>query len=151
MDKMADEQIKVFTLEDLKKASEGHLIPIPGFEPNSTIYVRVKRIDITADMLGSSVLPNELQQEVVKQFDGNTGKKKPSQKEIEVQIAKRFEEESSIADMIPMIDKMCRKALLEPTYEQFEELYPLTTSQKMTIFQWLMEEVKSMRGFRSES
>lgn len=142
--------VQPISLDQLRKAASGEVINIPDHTGSETIAVRVKRVDLTSDVLSSGMIPNDLQADVVKQFE-----KGGSRDQVEKHIEKRLEKElagdmEEMNKFLPMINKLCEKALMEPTWADFEEIYPLTMPQKMAIFEWLMGEVRQMRSFRDK-
>ena len=136
---------KPITLEELEQIASGEVIDIPSHDGRGTIAVRVKRIDMTSELLNSEMLSNELIGDVVKQFD--RGK---SQQQVEQQLKAKMVD-ADMSKIVSLVDKICVKALVEPTFEQFEEFAPLNLNQKMAIFNWIMEEVRGMKPFRKQS
>lgn len=138
---------KPISLAELKQLAQGTLLDIPGFEDGQTITVRVKRVDVTAELASNDQLPTILQNTVIKEFE-----KGASEQSIQKKVENELQGDlSSLSQIAPMIDTMVRKALVEPTFEDFEKNYPLTMAQKMHIFGWLTEEVKSFRPSNNKS
>jgi len=130
------EEIKVISLEEIKERAKGTVIPIPDWDDKGTIYVRVKPVDVTGKLLTAGVLPNTLKVEVAKAFEGAA---KLDADKIDVNLNK----------IIPLLDTIVSEALVEPSYEEIQNILPLTLNQKLTIFNHVMGEVKQLAPFRA--
>lgn len=132
----------VLTLEDLQKMkNDGIIIKIPGFNDDE-IEVKVKPIDMSAELLDkSSTLYKIAQGDVAEKF-----RKKQKQNPNNPNIQKDFENEilnnsdddkiDLMAEMMPEIDQVCKDILIQPTFEEFLEYAPLNVQQKVFLFGW---------------
>jgi len=140
---------KPISLDALRTAAQGEIISISDHAGKGTMDVRVRRIDLSADVLNSGLIPTDLQQDVMKQFgEGKSGA------QIEQTMEKQLGSQGIATDinkLLPAINQMCAKVLVEPTWDDFQEIYPLTLPQKMEIFQWVTDEIKEMSTFRKKS
>lgn len=130
----------------LQEMAQGEVIQIPSFKTGETMAVRVRKIDLTAELTADGAVPNKLQSEVVKQFE--QGK---SQHQVEEQIKNNINGLDDVGEFLPMINNLVRKALVEPTWDDFEEVYPLTLQQKMAIFTWTMKDIDTFRPSNQRS
>ena len=142
---MAEQTKRPISIEELKAIAQGQLLDIPGWEPDSTITVRVKRIDVTPQLMKMGTLPNLLRAAAKDAFDGQSEEEAVEATTAKVADGMNFDE------LIPMMDAMCREALVEPTFEQMEEICPLHFTQKFAIFNFLIAEVKALNSFRNRS
>ena len=142
---MANKSKKVISLEDIAEKAKGEIVEIPDWEPGKTINVRLRSIDVTPLLLEAGAFPDELSMDVQAMFDEGEDKKKekssakPSQ-DIKVKMDK----------LMPIIDRIAEGALVEPTYEEIQKVYPLTNSQKMAIYNYVMRGIKKIKPFREE-
>ena len=127
------------SLEEIKEKSKGVLVAIPDWDNVNDIYVRVRYIDVSPLILQTGAIPNELSLEVETMFEENvdTGKIKPK-KDTKVEMDK----------FMPIIEAIAKEALVEPTYDQIQEVYPLTFQQKTAIFKHIMGGIERLKPFR---
>ena len=132
------------TIAEVKKKARGTLVEIPDWEPNKTIKVRLRSIDVSPILLESGTIPDELSLEVATMFGDGDKKdsKEPSKKPAE-QI-----KGSTLKKFLPVLDAIAKESLAEPTFEEITEVYPLTIQQKMAIFSYVMEGVRKLKPFR---
>lgn len=136
----------VITLEQIKAKAQGTIINIPDWEDErQTIQVRVRKIDLTARIMGGGMLPNDLRLAAEKVFSGI------SAEELEKDLQEQISKDVNVSAFVGMLDEMVREALVEPTYDEIQKIYPLTMAQKMVIFNWLVGEVKQLKPFRGKS
>ena len=140
----------VLTLEDLQKMKDdGIEINIPGFD-GGEITVKVKSIDISAELLNkASTLYNLAQSDVVEKFKkkntkGNSPNIMQTEEEIKNQLLQNPEEENIelLNKMLPEMEKVCEEILIQPTYKQFKENCPLNIEQKTALFGWACRGTK---------
>lgn len=130
------------SIDEIKKKAKGNLIEIPDWEPDKTIKVRLKSIDVSPILMESGAIPDELSLEVSTMFgDKEEGKESKTPKSAE-------QVKGSLKKFMPVLDAVAKEALAEPTYEEINEIYPLTIQQKMAIFSYVMEGVGKFKPFR---
>jgi hypothetical protein len=133
----------VTSLDYLRSMGNGIIIEVQGFEPETPLQIRVRRPDMATVMIKSKLDWAGLSKSVKKAFgevpmeDGENAT--PEQLEDRMK---------SINEAMPMIDTLCKEAMLEPTYDDFEEIMPLGVTQKIQIFKWVMQEARELNSFR---
>lgn len=134
-----DVEKKPISLEEIKEKAKGVLVAIPDWNNLGDIYVRVRYIDISPLLLNTGAFPNELSLEVETMFEQDDGKRKPTPKEdTKVQMDK----------FMPILEAVAKEALIEPTYDEIQEVYPLTFQQKTAIFKHIMGGIEQLKPFR---
>ena len=143
---MTDKNSQPISVEDLKEYGKGKLLQIPSWEDvdRDYIVVKVRTVDFTPHLMELEHLPNELMAAAQEVFKGKD--KKP-----DAEKAKEFLDNNSkqLKDMMPIIDAVVEEALLEPTWEDFEDHKPLDFQQKMAIFENVIRGVKQVEPFRA--
>jgi hypothetical protein len=124
---------KVTSLAEIKKQTEPVIIDIPGFKPGAVINVAVQPVDLTPHMLEAGI-GNPLV--ISKRFEQTGG--------IE------FGEELSMAKILKVLDAIIKEALVEPKYEDVMAVAPLTLTQKMAIFGYVIGDVTDLASFRGQ-
>lgn len=141
---------RAITLTELKLKSKGTLIDIPDFEDEKTIKVRVKKVDFSKQLLNgkynlASFLSGSITGKLAKLNENDDIER---EKIIREEMEKDSENNESIEDIFNMIDVICKECLIEPTWLEFEEIYPLTINQKYSIFRWVISGIKDLQPFR---
>ncbi len=124
-------ELKVTSLDEIRKQAEPTIIEIPGFRPGATINVAVKRIDMSPYLLQVGI--------------GNpmiTADTKPNAIAVQVPFDK----------LLPILDAIAKEALVQPTYDEIISIEPLTLEQKLTILDYTLGELKTdeLASFRKE-
>jgi len=147
---MSDE-LQPISLDDLKDLSKGEIIKLPPWEGIDRPYVpvRVKHIDFTQHLMELENMPNQLMKAAQEVFEGKDPETDTPDEEKALAFLKENKEQ--LEEMKPVITAMAKEALVEPTYEDFEETMPLTFGQKMAIFQYVVSGVKQVEPFRKKS
>lgn len=141
-----DNEKRPINIEELKNLSKGTIIEIPGYNESDVINVRVKKIDFSKEMLnGKYNLAGFLNGSIVDELS-KTNNEAEREEIIRKEAVKDTPE--AISDMFPMLDTICKECLLEPTFEEFENIYPLTLNQKYAIFDWVLGGIKDLKPFR---
>lgn len=140
---MSEDVKKVISLDEIRERAKGRLIEIPDWTPGSWITVRIKDIDMTPYIMSLDNLPNILKKTAAEAFelDGGIDEKKA------LEMAKNMEM-AEIAEMMPIIDGVCKEVLVDPLFDDIQELLPLTMNQKMFIFNIAMGKVDQLNSFR---
>lgn len=130
---------QVTRLEAMKKRVQGEIITIPDWIEGSEINVRLRPVDLTAQLLAAGPLPPILAGKVREAFEGEA----PSRN------AQTSPED--VIPFLPILDALAREALVEPTYEQITtEVAPLTLLQKMAIFEHVTKGLQKTASFRRQ-
>lgn len=134
---------QVISIDDIKKKAEGYLVEIPDWEPNKTINVRLRAIDITPMLLESGAVPDELSVEVATMFEG--------EEKIQQESAPKDKSDykMKMKKFSPVLDAIAKQALAEPTWDEINEVYPLTMQQKLAIFKSVTAGIEKMKPFRT--
>lgn len=135
-------ETNVISLAEIKERAKGTIVQIPDWEPKKHISVRIKAIDMTKHIMKLDKLPNTLKGSANAVFNGETGSDKAID-DLTNDIGA-----DAIADMLPIIEGVAKEALLEPTYSEIEEIYPLTLVQKMELFKIAMGGMQELESFR---
>jgi len=131
---------KVISLEDIKEKAKGEVVEIPDWEPEKTINVRLRRIDVTPIMMESGSIPDDLSKEVATMME----------KGEEIDPEKLDTGKFNPDNFIPVLNSIAKEALAEPTYEEINEVYPLTMNQKLAIFKFVTGGIEQLKPFREE-
>lgn len=143
---------KAITLTELKTiGSSGIIIDVthPNVE-GKTIPIKVRRLDLTKELLNDESMTSFLQLGIIEEI--NQGKIKEDEiiEKVENKLNEEFKdgETENVVKIFDMIDRVCQLAMVEPTYKEFEEANCLTTTIKAEVYNWIMEEMKSLQKFR---
>lgn len=134
-----ENQLAVTQLNQLKTYVEGDLIRLPDFAEGQTFVARVRRPSMLA-MVKSGKIPNNLLAIVGKLFlSGST-------KEL------NYDDPQVMLNLIEVFSVFSQACLVEPTYEQLQEIGLELTDQQLTfIFNYAQTGIKSLENFREES
>lgn len=132
---------KVITLEEIRERAKGVITEIPGWTQGEVIAVRLRAIDMTPHILSMENMPNVLRNAAMAVFEKDDVSSEKIAAETDV---------SDMQRMLPIIDSIVKECLVEPTWDDFQENYPLTMVQKMAIFEFAMAGVDSLKSFRSK-
>lgn len=133
---------KAISLDEMRLKAQGTLVEIPDWTNNGTIDVRVKAIDMTPHIMSIDKMPNALKKSAVEAFEG---KAKGSQADLAKDIST-----DDMEHMLPIIEGVVKEVLVEPTYDDFQEIYPLTLQQKLVLFKMSMGGIEELDSFRTE-
>ena len=132
---------KVISLENIKAKAKGSIVKIPDWEPGKTINVRLRTIDVTPLMMEAGTIPDELSVEVANMME----------KGEEVDPEKLgADTKVNTKSFLPVLTAVAKEALVEPTYTEIEEIYPLTMQQKLAIFKFVTGGIEQIKPFREE-
>jgi hypothetical protein len=140
---------KPITLVELKQLAKGTIIDIPGYEDGTLIQVKVKKVDFTKELMSDKFSLTSLVSKDVIDKMATTENQKDQENLIAGELAKEGKSDN-LMELIPLIDDMCKQVLISPTWEEFEEIYPLTTNQKYAIFNWIVEGLTDIKPFRKQ-
>lgn len=149
MDK-SQELNRPITLNELKAKAKGQLLEIPDFSGDGkSIMVRIKRIDFSKELLDSGEfnLTGILAEDTRKKLEKVTNEDE-REKIITEDLQKSEKSEEDLKGIFELMDKVCKLCLLEPTWSDFNEVYPLTFQQKYFIFNWVIGDIKDLQPFR---
>lgn len=133
------ENKKVTSIEELREIASGKIIPLPPFfgGENETFNVRVKRPSILG-LMESGKIPNNLKAKVEELFSGT--------KEFDTD-----ESENLLGDMYKLAEIFARETLVEPTYQDLEDLgITLTDEQLMVLMNFAQQGMAALGDFRKE-
>lgn len=136
---MEENMLKVTSIEDLKRISEGELVQLPNFSENVPFVVRLKRPSMLA-LIKTGKIPNELLDEANGLFTNGVSKTINSSLDKEVMIK-----------MFDLFETICEESLVEPSYRSLKEAgITLTDEQQMAIFSYTQSGVRALKPFRQE-
>lgn len=126
--------MQVTSLEQLKNISQGEVVALPGFT-DEPFVARLKRPALL-DLVASGQIPNPLLNVAYKVFYGEETQGKKN--------------ENNMKEHGELLKIVARKALVEPSYAQLEELgLELTDLQLMMIFNYTQQGAKVLEPFRT--
>lgn len=134
---MSDQKnLKVTSLEDLVRASQGTLIELPAFAPDVPFVAKLKRPSLLA-LLREGKIPNQLISTANELFTGG---------KIDT------DDDKSLSNLFGVLDSICEAAFVEPTYEEIKSSgVILTDEQLMAVFNYTQRGVTALNSFRKES
>lgn len=132
------ENLKVTSIEELKKVALGELIELPGFTSESSFVARLKRPSMLA-MTKSGKIPNELLVEANKLFVNGTAA-----------VATQNQMDGKMMDdLFSILEIICQESFVEPTYRELKEAgIELTDEQQMFVFAYAQRGVEALKSFR---
>lgn len=126
-------ELKITSLEDIKKAAEGEVVELPPFTENIPFVARLKRPSMLS-LAKSGKIPNSLLGTAQALFEGNISKKS---------------KDNGIADVLEILEIMAEAALVEPTYDDIKNAgLELADDQLTAIFNYTQEGVAALNLFR---
>lgn len=123
---------EVITLEEIRAKALGSVIEISDWDGSGKISVRVRAVDMSPHFMKLKSMPNKLKASADGVFN-------PAQNQ-DVEI--------SMDEMLPILDGIAEGVLVEPTYAEIQEIYPLTLTQKLEIFKFAMGGIDNLNSFR---
>lgn len=132
------EDVKVISIEELKKLSEGEVVELPSFQSGEKIKVRLRRPSMMY-LVKSGKVPNELLTEANKLFVQGTGGA----------VTKGLDDPDTLKNTIDLIEVICEEAFVEPTYKDIKSAgIHLTDSQLIAVFEYTQNGVENLKSFR---
>lgn len=129
------EELKITSLNELKKIAEGEIVKLPG-----NLVVRLKRPSMLA-LAGSGRIPNSLLSTATEMFTKGKPKESPKPKELD----------DTLTNMYKLCQVMAEASLVEPTMSDLKSVgYELTDEQLIAIFNFTQGGVKALSNFREE-
>lgn len=128
---------KVTSIETLMQYTQGTVVPLTGFDgdPEHPFVVRLKRPSMLA-LAKSGKIPNALLSTATDLFANGSN-------------AVDEDDDTMMSRMFDMCVLMAKASMVEPTYEQLEEIgLELTDEQFIEIFNFTQKGVKALSGFR---
>lgn len=130
-------ELKVTSLEEMKRQSNGALVKLPPFASGEELVVRLRRPSMLA-LVRAQKIPNTLLTSANKMFKSGPA-------------SLNTNDESMMDDIFAIMDVICDAALVEPTYKQINDAgIELTDDQLMFIFGYTQSGVKQLESFRTE-
>jgi len=125
------------SLDEIRAQAQPEVVEIPGFRPGTRLYVKLRPVDVTPHILSADTM-NPLIAMAVQGYKEGRDK---------AEVAKEVEARAQglLADTF---DAICREAMVEPTYEEFTAVAPLTYGQKQAIFDWCSGDLQDLLFFR---
>lgn len=132
------ENLKVTSIEELKKVALGELVELPGFTKDSSFVARLKRPSMLA-MTKSGKIPNELLVEANKLFVSGTA----------AVATQNQMDEKMMNDLFSILEIICKESFVEPSYKELKEAgIELTDEQQMFVFSYAQRGVEALKSFR---
>lgn len=129
--------LKVTSLESLREYAKGQIVSLPPFGENQPFVARLARPSLL-DMVADGTIPNPLISSANKLFARGSG----SINDEDVGEMKQFTE---------LLNVITKKALIEPSVEQLEEIgLKLTDEQKTAIMLYVQNGALALAPFRGK-
>lgn len=135
------ENLQVTSLEQLKQIKQTQIISLGKFEDGTEFVAEVKRPDMLA-LITEGKIPNTLLQEAAEVFNGKTETVNKATIDGDVAALKQLGE---------LLEFLCEKALVNPTYKQIKEAgLELPLEMKTSILTYVQVGVEGLKNFRKE-
>lgn len=133
---MAD--LKITTVDDLKKIAEGEVVELPAFAEGIPFVARLRRPSMMS-LAKQGKIPNSLLTDANKLFAGGAAGV----------VNKNIDNDNMMEELFELMEVICDAALVEPKYKDLKNNgIELTDQQFMAIFGYTQEGVKSLEKFR---
>lgn len=127
-------ELKVTSLEDLKKMAEYDVIELPKFKQEMPFIAKVKRVSLL-NLVRRGVIPNQLLSAAEELFYGKTSNKG----------------NVDIKALTDVMFIMAENTLVEPSIKDLEEVgLELTDEQLVALFNYSQKGVEELESFRKE-
>ena len=137
MSRKVEKELRVTTIEELKKSSMGELVELPRFTEDIPFVARLKK----PSMLGLAKrgkIPNSLLVKANELFMAGSDS-------IDV------DEDNMMSEMVSVLEIIAEESFIEPTYSEIVEAgIELTDAQLMCVFQYTQSGVQALESFRTE-
>ena len=137
MSRKVEKELRVTTIEELKKSSMGELVELPRFTEDIPFVARLKK----PSMLGLAKrgkIPNSLLVKANELFMAGSDS-------IDV------DEDNMMSEMVSVLEIIAEESFVEPTYSEIKEAgIELTDAQLMCVFQYTQSGVQALESFRTE-
>ena len=134
-EKINENVLKVTTIDELIGYSKGQLVELPAFAEGQPFVARLIRPSLL-DMVADGTIPNPLISTANKLFMSGVSS---------------IDEKSEVdmKNFITLMDNICRRALVEPSYNLLEDNgIKLTDEQRAAIMNYVQHGVKALDSFR---
>lgn len=128
-------ELKVTSLEELKKATQGTIVELPPFAEGTAFYARLKRPSMMG-LVRTGKIPNALLSSANALFaKGSSGM--------------NTMDEQMLDNVFGVMDVICEESFVEPTYKELKEAgIQLTDEQLLFVFGYSQNGVKQLDSFR---
>jgi hypothetical protein len=127
-------ELKVTSLEDLKKMAEYDVIELPKFKQEMPFIAKVKRVSLL-NLVRKGIIPNKLLSAAEELFYGKTSNKG----------------NVDIKALTDVMFIMAENTLVEPSIKDLEEVgLELTDEQLVALFNYSQKGVEELESFRKE-
>lgn len=134
-EKINENVLKVTTIDELIGYSKGQIVELPAFAEGQPFVARLIRPSLL-DMVADGTIPNPLISTANKLFMSGVSS---------------IDEKSEVdmKNFITLMDNICRRALVEPSYNLLEDNgIKLTDEQRAAIMNYVQHGVKALDSFR---
>lgn len=118
--------MSVTRLEDIKKKAAIE-VTLPGWD-DEPFVCKLKRVSVL-DLASKGKIPNPLLGTVIDMFEKKAQIEKPE----------------DMSNMFSVINLFCEAAMVEPTYNEVENIVPLTDDQRMAIYNFAQDGVMKIQ------
>lgn len=126
-------ELKVSTIQELLKVSQGELVSLPPFKEGTSFVVRMKRPSMM-NLVKTGKIPNSLVKSASKLFNGKG-------------VDDR--NDKAMSQAFDVFEVLCESALMEPTFKELKDAgIELTDEQLMAIFNYTQRGIKALEPFR---
>lgn len=134
-EKINENVLKVTTINELIGYSKGQIVELPAFAEGQPFVARLIRPSLL-DMVADGTIPNPLISTANKLFMSGVSS---------------IDEKSEVdmKNFITLMDNICRRALVEPSYDLLvDNGIKLTDEQRAAIMSYVQHGVKALDSFR---
>lgn len=129
---MKDKELKITTLEEIRKRTEDQIQELPGFGDGEPFVAKLRRVSLL-EMAQRGIIPNELMGAVSDLYTMGVGAVK------------------SLPDVAKTCAFFAEQSLVEPSYTQLREAgITLTDTQLMAIYLYSVGGVAALKPFRGQ-
>ena len=128
------QELKITSIEDLKKVSQGSIVRFPDFADGQQFVARVKRPSLLK-LMRDGKIPNSLAQKANELFVGKAAFKQ--------------EDDKALSDLFKVLDIFADACLVEPSMQDLKECgVELTDEQLLAVFQYAQRGMEALEKFR---
>lgn len=130
-------ELKVVTIEELKKLGLGEVVELPGFVADHPFCVRLRKPSMLS-LAKKGKIPNELLVEANKLFNGGSR-----------MATTGVDDLSMLPKFCDLLELICEEAFVEPKYSELKSAgIELTDSQLLAVFSYTQNGVEALKSFR---
>ena len=132
------ENLKITSIEELKKAAQGEVVKLPSFSKDTEFIARLKRPSLL-NLIKIGKIPNTLLTAANNLFEGGVQ-----------QAVNLIEDEDALSSIFEVMEVICENSFVEPSYKELKDAnIELTDEQIMFVFSYTQNGLKDLESFRN--